>query len=196
MMHSDVNSSRVFRMPGWRTTWILALMLGAGPVAAVTAGDLVGRGKCATPETRCVTVHKGAILRMRPQRPAKIVLVADPEIADVVIESPLLIFILGRQPGVTNLFVLDEKEREIHNLDIVVRPNEEDPVSVHRGTKETTLNCAPRCHVVATPGAAAGSTVQRGAAARAGPGEPAPGAAQGGELIDGSLGPEAQPATN
>ncbi len=173
-------------MPGWRTTWILVLMLGAGPVAAATAGDLVGRGKCATPETRCVTVHKGAILRMRPQRPAKIVLVADPEIADVVIESPLLIFILGRQPGVTNLFVLDEKEREIHNLDIVVRPNEEDPVSVYRGTKETTLNCAPRCHVVATPGAAA----------RAGPGEPAPGAAQGGELIDGSLGPEAQPVTN
>ena len=183
-------------MPGWRAAWILALMLGAGPVAAETAGELVGKGKCAMPATRCVTVHKGTILRLGRERPAKIVLVADPEIADVVVESPFLIFILGRRPGETSLFVLDEMEREIHNIEIVVRPNAESPVSVYRSTKETTLNCAPRCVVVATPGAATGGTIQGGAAASAGPGEPAPGAAQGGELIGGSPGPGAQPAAN
>ena len=166
-------------MAGWRAAWIWVLMLGAGPAVAESAANSVGRGICAVPATVCiVTVHKGQILR--PQRPAKIVLVADPEIADVVIESPKLVFILGRQPGETSLFVLDEKGDEIHNIDIVVRPNAKGPVTVHRDTEETTLNCAPRCVTIETTAGAAG----------AGPATPAPGATQGGDLSG------AQPAAN
>ena len=101
-------------------------------------------------ETVDVTVDKGTLLRLDTN--AKVVLVAEPGIADAVIESPRLIFILGRRPGETNLYILDSAGREIMNVDIIVRPDKPGHVSVHRSTREATLSCAPRCASVETPG--------------------------------------------
>ena len=174
-------------MPGWRAVWILALIVGAGPAVAETASNSDGKGNCVMPATSCVvTVHKGAILRLPERRPAKIVLVADPEIADVVIQSPKLLFILGRQPGETNLFVLDRDEKEIHKIDIIVRRYSERPVTIYRSTEETTLSCAPRCVIIRTTGVAAGADQ----------GTAAPAAAQGGNLTGAAPGTEAQAAAN
>ena len=97
-----------------------------------------------------VTVDMGTLLRLETN--AKVVLVAEPGITDAVIESPRLIFILGRRPGETNLFVLDSAGREIMNVDVVVHPDKPRHVSVHRSTREATLSCAPRCASVETPG--------------------------------------------
>ena len=97
-----------------------------------------------------VTVDKGTLLRLEAN--AKVVLVAEPGIADAVIESPRLIFILGRRPGETNLYVLDAAGREIMNADVVVRPDKTTHVSVTRSTRTATLSCAPRCATVETPG--------------------------------------------
>ena len=101
-------------------------------------------------ETIDVTVDKGTLVRLGVN--AKIVLVAQPRIADAVVESPRLIFVLGRRPGVTNLFVLDAAQRVIIEADIVVHPNGPRYVTVHRRTRKATLSCAPRCATVATPG--------------------------------------------
>ena len=97
-----------------------------------------------------VTVDMGTLLRLDTN--AKVVLVAEPGIADAVIESPRLIFILGRRPGETNLFVLDRAGREIMNVDVVVRADKPSHVSVQRSNREATLSCAPRCASVETPG--------------------------------------------
>lgn len=123
-------------MKRWSLFATLAIMLAARAAAAA--------------ETLDVTVDKGTLLRLETN--AKIVLLAQPAIADAVIESPRLIFILGRRPGETNLFVLDARGRVIVEADVVVRANGPRHVSIHRGTSEATLSCAPRCSSVATPG--------------------------------------------
>ena len=123
-------------MKRWRLFAALAVILTARAVFAA--------------ETVDVTIDKGTLLRLDTN--AKVVLVAEPGIADAVIESPRLIFILGRRPGETNLFVLDSAGREIMKVDVVVHPDKPRSVSVHRSTREATLSCAPRCASVETPG--------------------------------------------
>jgi pilus assembly protein CpaC len=56
------------------------------------------------------------------QLPVKVsdVIVADPNVADVVVRSPQLVNILGRQIGVTNMVFLDEDQKVIHSLRILV----------------------------------------------------------------------------
>jgi len=48
------------------------------------------------------------------------VIIADPEIADVVVKSPQLLYLLGKTTGGTNIVLLDEKSREIMELDVAV----------------------------------------------------------------------------
>lgn len=104
----------------------------------------------AAAETLEVVLEKGHLIRLNQN--AKVVLVAQPEIADAVIQSPRLIFILGKRPGETNLFILDSEGREIMQTDLVVRPNRFRHVTVHRSTAEATLSCVPRCVGVPTAG--------------------------------------------
>jgi len=110
-----------------------------------------------------VVVNKARILRLDGE--ADVVLVANPEIADVVIDSPTadvvidsptLLFVLGLTAGETSLLVLDEERNEI--LVTVIRvvstearaslPNQEPDVTrvkLLRRTEQTTLECTPRC---------------------------------------------------
>ena len=69
-----------------------------------------------------VVVNKARILRLEGE--ADVVLVANPEIADVVIDSPSLLFVLGLQAGETSLLVLDEAREEILVTNISVVSNE------------------------------------------------------------------------
>jgi hypothetical protein len=101
-------------------------------------------------DTIRVTVDKGFLLRLDGS--ADTVLVAEPSIANVIIESPRQLFILGKKPGETNFFALTRDGRRIREANIVVVPNEERRVSVHRSVRESTLSCAPRCSGVETPG--------------------------------------------
>ena len=52
-------------------------------------------------EPLTVTVDQAYLLRL--QRDADVVMIANPRIADVVVESARMIFVLGLQPGETNL---------------------------------------------------------------------------------------------
>ena len=51
---------------------------------------------------------------------ADVVLIANPEIADVVVESPRTIFLLGKQPGETSLFILGVGGKDIIRSAVVV----------------------------------------------------------------------------
>ena len=106
-----------------------------------------------------IAVSKANVVRL--QRDAGVVLVAKPEIADVAIESPRLIFVIGRNVGETNLYVFDGNGREMVNADVVVIANPERHVTVHRAIKEHTFICAPRCAQVVTPGAVAPTAAGR-----------------------------------
>lgn len=99
-----------------------------------------------------VVVDKAHLMRL--DKDASVVMVANPTIADVAIESPRMVFIVGREPGETNIFVLDSKGNEIVKSDLVVVPKLDRHVTVNRVTQEanveSTLSCAPRCAEVVT----------------------------------------------
>lgn len=99
-----------------------------------------------------VVVDKAHLMRL--DKDASVVMVANPTIADVAIESPRMVFIVGREPGETNIFVLDSNGNEIVQSDLVVVPKPDRHVTVHRitedATEEATLSCAPRCAEVVT----------------------------------------------
>ncbi len=101
-------------------------------------------------EPEIVTVHQATLLRL--QRPAEVVLIANPTIADVVVESPQMIFVLGLEPGETSLHILDGRGNEIRQSAVVVVPTAERTVTVYRANnlEEATYSCAPRCAAVGT----------------------------------------------
>lgn len=62
--------------------------------------------------------NEGRLVRL--PTPASTVFVANPEIADIQVKSPNLIYLLAKQPGQTTLFAVDEAQKLLANIDILV----------------------------------------------------------------------------
>lgn len=118
------------------------------------AGAVLAIG-CATSalgaEALQVTLDKYQLVRLDAELAT--VLIANPNIADVGIESTRLVVLVGRTPGETNLVILDKEGNEILNTPVVVVPNLDRQVTLHRGIAEATFSCDPRCALVPNPGA-------------------------------------------
>ena len=121
------------------------LMLGAWPAVAG--------------EALSVAVNKVEVINL--ERDANIVLIANPTIADVAVESERLIFLFGLEPGETNILVLDAEGNKILSSPVVVVPNLERQVTINRASvnEEATYTCAPRCAAIETP-AGTGAEIQ------------------------------------
>jgi pilus assembly protein CpaC len=62
---------------------------------------------------------KGLLLRL--DRDADTIFVADPEIADVLVKTPRLVYLFGKVPGETSFYAVDKEQRVIANKPIVVK---------------------------------------------------------------------------
>jgi hypothetical protein len=158
--------------------WLATLLLFAalfGPALPVQAAELL-----------TVTIDKIRVLRLKSD--ASTVVVARPEIVNVVLESPRLVFVYGLSPGETSLHVFDNEEKEVYTADLVVAAKTARQVSVHRGVAETTLSCAPNCMRVATPGAATGGGAPAAGSSAAAPAAAAA-AASAGTGLGGGIAP-------
>jgi hypothetical protein len=127
---------------------ILALLV----VAAATWCALPAPAAEADPLV--VTLDKPYVMRL--VKPARRVIVGNPAIADVTLESPTLIYVFGKTPGETGLIVLGEGDRTVLSRPVVVTTNAERTVSVHLpGTDGPTgrdYSCLPdRCLRIASP---------------------------------------------
>ena len=117
---------------------------------AAMAGCLLFTAGPAGAETITVTLDKARVLRI--DRPIATVSIGNNNIASVSVESLRLLVLTGKAVGETNLVILDKKGNEIANYDIVVAPETERHVTIHRGTTGVvTLSCDPRCTTVANP---------------------------------------------
>ena len=76
-----------------------------------------------------VEVGKGRLIKL--DRPAATVFIADPNVADVLVKSPTLIYLVGKAPGGTSLYAIDSAERVIISADV--------NVGVDEGRLERTL---------------------------------------------------------
>jgi len=68
-----------------------------------------------------IETNRGVLIRL--DRPASTVFIANPEIADIQVKSPRLIYILGKTPGETTLYATDSQERVLANRTISVSHN-------------------------------------------------------------------------
>ncbi len=115
-------------MTMFRTTKTLASAAIALGIAAAGALGPSGASRAADPQLVAVSedqvaldLNKGRLVRL--PAPAATVFVADPEIADIQVKSPRLVYLMGRKPGDTTLFAVDGRERVLANLNVRVNHN-------------------------------------------------------------------------
>jgi pilus assembly protein CpaC len=68
-----------------------------------------------------IEASKGRMIRL--DVPVKTVFVANPEIADVQIKSPMVMYVTGKKPGETTIIAVDEQDRVLVNISITVNHN-------------------------------------------------------------------------
>lgn len=83
--------------------------------------------------------------------PAATVMVGNPAIADVSIEGPQLVYVLGRTFGKTNLIALDATGKQIAQFGVSVTAQSSSTVTLTRGAGQLSYNCTPRCERIPQP---------------------------------------------
>jgi len=91
-----------------------------------------------------VDLNKTEIVRL-PVDAASVV-IGNPNIADVTVQSVRTIFVVGRGFGETNLIILDRNGDTVMDADIqVVNSRPDHSVRIHRGQMRQTYSCIPYC---------------------------------------------------
>ncbi|HVY19641.1 MAG TPA: pilus assembly protein N-terminal domain-containing protein [Bauldia sp.] len=89
---------------------------------------------------------------MRVSRPADIVIIGNPAIADATIQDSQTLIITGHSFGTTNLIVLDGQGQSIAEEQITVAPQNDQVVTVYRRASRQTFSCTPDCSPVLAVG--------------------------------------------
>ncbi len=90
-----------------------------------------------------VLIDQASLVRL--ERPAAEIVVGNPSIADVSVQSGKVLIITGKSFGETNLIVIDADGKMITNRRLIVQEPRTGFVSVYRGSARQTLHCAPYC---------------------------------------------------
>jgi hypothetical protein len=97
----------------------------------------------AAAETMLVHLDQAALMKL-PEKVATIV-IGNPLIADVAVQSGGLVVVTGKGYGATNLIVLDRAGTVLMERQVVVRGATDHTVSVYRGAERETYSCTPNC---------------------------------------------------
>lgn len=136
--------------------WLAGMVLGCLLATAARAENLV------------VAVDHALLLRL--DQDADIVHIANPAIADVALESPRLIFVVGLAAGHTGLTILGRDGNEMLAGSILVTESESNEVTLNRNAEQITYACASRCTEVDVTGQANAGTFDTGTAGNGGTG--------------------------
>jgi Flp pilus assembly secretin CpaC len=90
-----------------------------------------------------VAIDEAKLIQL--DRPAADIIVGNPSIADVAVQSGKLLVITGKSFGRTNIIVIDADGKEIINKNLSVEEARTGLVTLHRGTAPFTYYCAPNC---------------------------------------------------
>ena len=86
------------------------------------------------------------------EKPGAEVIVGNPSIADVAVQSGKLLVVTGKSAGLTNLMVLDGGGKLIYDKKVVVSADKKRLVTVSKGVARETYSCRPQCDPSLTPG--------------------------------------------
>lgn len=143
----------------WAWTIVFAATFGATPARA---------------ESVVVNVDKAKVMRLPAQ--VSTIVIGNPLIADVSLQSGGMVVVTGKGFGTTNMLALDKQGRVLMDSSIqVVGAGTEDVVVVYRGFDRESYSCAPECErritlgdSTAFFGAAIGQSAARAGQAQAG----------------------------
>jgi Flp pilus assembly secretin CpaC len=90
-----------------------------------------------------VVVDQATLVRL--DRPAAEIVVGNPSIADVSVQSGKLLVVTGKSFGETNLIVMDADGKIVANRQLIVQEPRTGFVTMYRGSARQTLHCAPYC---------------------------------------------------
>ena len=116
--------------------WAVALVL-------LTAAVVLPRPARAAEAPLNIVLDQATIMRL-PEKVSTIV-VGNPLIADIAVQSGGLIVVTGKGYGATNLIVLDRAGAVLMERQVVVRGGSDQTVSVYRGAERETYSCTPNC---------------------------------------------------
>ena len=99
-----------------------------------------------------ISVHVDEARVVWMKEPVSTLIVGNPAIADVNVQSSKVLVVTGKSFGATNLIVLDAKGSPILNRRLEVRANQADVVTLRKGPRQLTYNCSPVCQPALTLG--------------------------------------------
>ncbi len=102
----------------------------------------------ASQDTGAIQVKVDRAKVMKIARPAAMIIIGNPAIADATIKDSQTLIITGKRYGTTNLIVLDHSGEPIADEVLTVSSDVSNSVVVYRGAVRTTLNCSPQCDPV------------------------------------------------
>lgn len=104
--------------------WATLLMLAGIALALAAAGSRPGFAAeviGTSSEPIVIELNEGNLVRI--DAAATAVFVANPDVADVAVKSPRLIYVFGKRPGETTLYAVDEQERVLLNAKLIITHN-------------------------------------------------------------------------
>ena len=90
-----------------------------------------------------VLVDQATLVRL--DRSAAEIVVGNPSIADVSVQSGKVLVVTGKSFGETNLIVMDADGKVVANRQLIVQEPRTGFVTMYRGGARQTLHCAPYC---------------------------------------------------
>src|SRR6187399_590067 len=110
-------------------------------VLLMTAAAVLPRPAFAAEAPLNIVLDQATLMRL-PEKVSTIV-VGNPLIADVAVQSGGLVVVTGKGYGATNLIVLDRAGTVLMERQVVVRGATDHTVSVYRGAERETYSCTP-----------------------------------------------------
>ena len=101
-------------------------------------------------EDLIVKFDQSEILRL--PRPAAEIIIGNPTIAEVTIQSSNILVVTGKSFGITNFIALDAERNVIQDQRVSVRRDEVGVVNLMKGTARQTYACLPQCNPTVTVG--------------------------------------------
>ncbi len=110
--------------------------------AAIAAGSAC-QGRAADDNDIDVLIDQASLVKL--DRPASEIVVGNPSIADVAVQSSKVLVVTGKSFGETNLIVLDSDGKTIVSKRLTVSEPRIGLVTVYRGVARQTVHCNPNC---------------------------------------------------
>lgn len=99
-----------------------------------------------------ITLEMDRARVLRLERPADMIIIGNPLIADASVQDRQTLVLTGRSFGVTNLIALDKDGKPILEKSLIVEAHEENFVRIYRRSLRETLTCSPVCENTITVG--------------------------------------------